>query len=68
MNVGELDDAEVLEGVREVADGEGAVGDFEFVARVRSGEGGEAKACGGASDHEGSTADRTNVVVTVGCL
>ena len=68
MDVAELDDAEVLEGVREVADGEGAVGDFEFVARVRSGEGGEAKACGGASDHEGSTADRTNVVVTVGCL
>jgi len=68
MDVAELDDAEVLEGVREVADGEGAVGDFELVARVGGGVGGETKACCGASDHEGSTADRPNVVVTVGCL
>jgi hypothetical protein len=47
VNVTHLDDAEALECVGEVADGEGAVGDLVLVAGMGSGVGGEADAgCG----------------------
>ena len=52
MDVAHLDDAEAQEAVGEIVDGEGAVGDFELVAAVGSGVGGEAEpgdgCCGGA--------------------
>ena len=53
VDVAHLDDAEVLEAVGEIADGEGAVGDLELVAAVGSGVGGEAEASSGRR-HRGS--------------
>lgn len=47
VNIAHLDDAEALKGVREIADGDGAVGDLEFVACERGGIGGEADASSG---------------------
>ena len=44
VDVAHLDDAEVQEGVGQIADGEGDLGDFEFVASVGAGVGGEADA------------------------
>ena len=48
VDVAHLDDAEVLEAVGEIADGEGKAGDLEFVTAVRACIGGEAesKDCG----------------------
>ena len=48
VEVGDLDEAEADEGVGEMADGEGAVGDFELVAGVEVGV--EAEAGGGKAD------------------
>ena len=45
VDIAHLDDAEVLEAVGEIADGDGEAGDFELVARVGSGVGGDAEAC-----------------------
>ena len=45
MDVAELDDAEVLEAVGEIADGEGKAGDLPLVARMGSGVGSDAEAC-----------------------
>ncbi len=42
VDVGELDDAEADEGVGEIAEGEGALGDLDLVARVGAGVGGSA--------------------------
>jgi len=52
VDVAHLDDAEVLEGVGEVADGEGDLGDFEFVAGVGAGVGGDAKPGGSGGGEE----------------
>ena len=45
MDVAQLDDAEVLKAVGEIADGDGEAGDFPLVARVGSRVDGDAEAC-----------------------
>ena len=57
VDVGNLDDAEVEEGVGEIADGEGAAGDLDFVTRVGGGVGGDAQARGRGSRHERAAGD-----------
>ena len=49
VDVAHLDDAEALEGVGKIADGDGAVGDLVLVAGVGSGVGGDSEAgCSGS--------------------
>ena len=57
VDVRDLDDAEVEEAVGEVADGDGEVIDFEFVACVRTGVRGEADASSRGSRQKGPAGD-----------
>lgn len=52
VNIAHLDDAEALEAVGEIADGEGLLGDFELVAGVGAGVEGKAEAGGGGTCDE----------------
>ena len=61
MDVGHLDDTEVDEGVGQVADGESALGDFEFVAPVRAGIEGKASPGSRGAEQEASACDAAGV-------
>ena len=52
VDVAELDEAEAYEGVGEIDDGEGAVGDFQLVAAMGAGVGGQAETRGRSANHE----------------
>jgi hypothetical protein len=52
VEIADLDDAEALEGVGQVADGEGAVGDVVLVAGVGAGVGCDSKASDGGTAEE----------------
>ena len=49
VDIAQLNDAEVLKAVGEIADRDGEAGNFELVARVGSRVGGDAEACSGES-------------------
>jgi hypothetical protein len=70
VDVGDLDDFEVEETVGEIADGDGEVVDFELVAGVGAGVGGETDAGSGGSRHERPACDgglwRTEAAVDAG--
>ena len=57
VDVRDLDDAEVEEAVGQVADGDGEVVDFDFVAGVGAGVGGEADASSRGSRQKGAAGD-----------
>jgi hypothetical protein len=62
VDVGDLDEAEVLEGVGQIGDGEGAVDDLELVSTVCTGVGSEADGrCGGAGQ-EGAPGEGVGAV------
>lgn len=61
VDVGELDKAEADEGVREVAQGEGALGDLDLMARVGAGVGGEREPGGGCTDEEAAAGNGPQV-------
>ena len=65
VDVGELDESESDEGVGEVADLEGAVGDLDLVARVGATVGGEREPGGGGTDEEAATGDGPRAKVTI---
>lgn len=57
VDVADLDDAEVLEGIGKVGDGEGAVHDLELMSAVRGRIGGNAKPCEGGAGQESAACD-----------
>lgn len=63
VDVGDLDDVEVDEGVGQVADGDGAVSDFELVAAVGSGVADEAKPGGRGADEKAAPGDGVEATV-----
>ncbi len=67
VNVAHLDDAEALEGVREIADGEGGGSDFELVAGVGPGISSQAEAgSGGCIAEKAATRDMVRLGGAVG--
>ena len=66
VDVAHLDDAEVDEGVGEVADGDGAVGDFDGVAAVGDAVEDEGGGDGGASHQEGAAREEIDGGVRAG--
>jgi len=61
VDVRELDHAEVLEGVGELGNGEGALEDLELVAGIEGGVCGQAETGGGASDEEAAAGDGVGI-------
>ncbi len=57
VDIGDLDDAEVDEGVGEIADGEGEAGDLELVAGVGAGVGCQAEPSGRGSRQKSPASD-----------